>query len=1188
MGGETFQRILAISLLCASCVTGQRVEIRTDQELGGRRPTRDVLVEDFDGDGRCEIVFGYDRGRDGSDGGVRILSMRNGRFEDRTPVSLTVFRGSIRDLAVGDIDGDGRLDLAAITEHGLRAWIQTGYGNALSFGFATPGPEVYSARKLTLYKLPGATRAAWFVANHATVFRFDSLHAHSTPLIGLPSPVNALVTADMNGNGTRELIVAATDRVLRVPIQSKTHEGMTGVQRLPAHGAEAVTVTDIDADGFDDVALCRLYGNRVVHGSAKGIGNMRWMSGGTEPTRGVAASDIDGDGLMDLIGVSERGARGWLARGPYFWLGNDYFVPNTQVPASSVATGDLDGDGDDDVVLVSDDGHDRVWLANTIGLELVGAPAPGRTLGLEVFGRRGYQTPAVVYVSPALSQAPTKTELGALALDSSQMVEAARLTIPTWGQRRVRFPVPVAQKDARLYAQVLVMDPVTGPRLGGVVTLDVRGLARDANANGWIEPRIHVDNSAGPDRYQLVTASVPFPEGERATVDDLWVGRQPTDWRVLQRWPDGTVRVAQAQWHTFIQAGAVWNYGIVSGRAPVDGAFDRNDSVAQSNPGRLVMKAVDGLGFEYRAEIGLDGGEVLSETVFERVTRHRVYHQPVRNNGLNRDFLSSTIYLTERRIENSITVDWIVGNDYLGADDRDGKHDPNLSPLGHMDVREVVIGFEGFDTVRALDPERHDVSETGAAHAFSVLRDTFLGDGQTRRYRFEALIQPKWTAERWAIQRRERLDARIDHPLLATATLDTWQRSRAFGVLGDLCDAPSDLFSRVDDELGTWRRRADESSEGLGTWGTFGDVIYTGTSGTPRNAPISPEGAHLLQSMDPRLMQPLREKAWAQAHRPYHLFGLKVGERESIYLYDPIPARPGLRDLSPESLGRRALLSRQDMAPYKAGTDRRNHGFNGYDVNHWTTDLLFDYWTLTGDHWAQEEIRQLGESLMAMMRLERFQLKNISNARAEGWTMAGFVQAYLATGDERLKDFAFARIDEIIEPQRWKGSVPVIREQRPDPRSGFGADVTFYPPWEHGSVMVGFLAAHHFFGSQKALAIAEDVTKVIDYAWVRDYTEPDTGTFIPHAVRYWCPLRQNGEWLPASVFDYTQGAYIPSHPLGSVNQMLVAGLFHLERFSKDADVLALARFQRRHLLPAMTDTNRWNKWFVAVPESLVD
>ena len=75
---------------------------------------------------------------------------------------------------------------------------------------------------------------------------------------------------------------------------------------------------------------------------------------------------------------------------------------------------------------------------------------------------------------------------------------------------------------------------------------------------------------------------------------------------------------------------------------------------------------------------------------------------------------------------------------------------------------------------------------------YRVMENTFLDDGQTRRYRFyvavidrgeTAAVQQAWT---------EHFEAVASAPLQALATLGTWQATGAMGLHGGPLDGPSD------------------------------------------------------------------------------------------------------------------------------------------------------------------------------------------------------------------------------------------------------------------------------------------------------------------------------------------------------------------------------------------------------------
>jgi hypothetical protein len=349
---------------------------------------------------------------------------------------------------------------------------------------------------------------------------------------------------------------------------------------------------------------------------------------------------------------------------------------------------------------------------------------------------------------------------------------------------------------------------------------------------------------------------------------------------------------------------------------------------------------------------------------------------------------------------------------------------------------------------------------------------------------------------------------------------------------------------------------------------------------------MSPELAHAIQGNHHRLLQKLEAMAWAQALRPYHLYGLRVAANSNLFLWDGVPYFPGSRDLSPESLGRRALWASDPYAPYRTLTqtgDQRAHGWNPYDPEHWSTDLLFDYWTITGDAWAWEELRQLEQSLKALMKLENAYTAHIQTVRAEGWTMQGFVQCYQATGDPATKDYAIRRAREIVDVERMKDHPSkTLMTQGSYAGTGWPMPHEFYMPWQHGAVLYGYLAAARFLEDPVFMAICEDVVQAVAYGWVTDFTDPHFGTF-PNGLRYYVPTSFEGIPCRPDVFDATHSGRFGDSPLGGAHGFLVGGLHHLADLTRDPTVRDRALLYGSWLRGHIEDRDRWYKWNFCLP-----
>ncbi|MFK7739309.1 MAG: hypothetical protein AB8H80_03215 [Planctomycetota bacterium] len=696
-----------------------------------------------------------------------------------------------------------------------------------------------------------------------------------------------------------------------------------------------------------------------------------------------------------------------------------------------------------------------------------------------------------------------------------------------------------------------------------------------------------VDNRANEDRTETVTVSVPFPEGgyQPTALDDMVVNGHQTAWLPLQLWPDGSVKVAQAQFTDEVEASEKKSYEIGQDESALEGSFERNEWVAQFWPSLEIGAQVrDTFQVGYRGFLEGDG-EVLQSTPLIETRRYRTYHQPWSGTGIGRDFLTSTFYVTEYHDMPFVMVDWIVGNDYLGADNVPANNDdPNLVALGTVDVSSAHFLVKGATEALPYRKDKHSIESSsnmdGNYDGFRVMNQTYIGDGSTRRYRFLLRFEPNGAQpadlERWS----NTASAMIGDPMFALASQETWERTAAAGLLGGPLAGPADANQWAQNEYEDWDGR-----DWFGTWGARGDAQGSATTGTPRNHPLSPELAHAIQGQNHLLLTKLEQMAWIQAVRPYHLYGLEVGAEQQILLWDGLPSL----NLPGEHLGRARVQKNSSNDPYPnyrpAQFITQPHGWNHFDHEHWSTDLLFDYWTVSGDAWAKEELRQLGESLKGLMRLQYYYTSALQEARAEGWCMHGFAQIYQVTRDESLKQYAMRRVNEIIEPERSKDHPSkALRLQSNYPTTQYPQNNEFFMPWQHGAVLYGFLGAYRVFEEPALLTIAEDVATTVEYSWVTNMNHPSFG-FVAQGLRYYVPASFNGSVVPANYWDgLSVGAHFGDSPLGGAHTFLLASLFLLADETEDTTVQAKALQYGEMIRGDVSDSSRWNKWVYCLPQ----
>jgi len=170
---------------------------------------------------------------------------------------------------------------------------------------------------------------------------------------------------------------ADIDRVSWMAIPGQVALASTAVANpvrapFPGEGAGAIKIhaADIDLDGDTDVLGATYYGNELVLFINDGQRPPSWqrqvVDGDFIEALAIAVVDIDGDGLPDIIGGSDAGAEvvWWrnLGGSPPQW---SRFTVDADVPgAHDVAGADLDGDGDMDIVGVSYETDKVLWWRN--------------------------------------------------------------------------------------------------------------------------------------------------------------------------------------------------------------------------------------------------------------------------------------------------------------------------------------------------------------------------------------------------------------------------------------------------------------------------------------------------------------------------------------------------------------------------------------------------------------------------------------------------------------------------------------------------------------------------------------------------------------------------------------------------------------------------------------------------------
>lgn len=342
------------TLVLAAIAPAQSVSFAPRVDFGmAQENAQQSVVADFDRDGNLDIATtmeGYNQGK------VEVL-FGDGQsdFGSSTEVSSYVAWG----LCAGDFDHDGWTDLAATShgwaQHGVRIWLNDrngGFVNSATVStLATPPAGVASGDfdgdgflDLAAISEGGGYAVDWFRGNGNGSFGGFRVVMNTSGLVG-----KRIYTGKFNSDAHVDLVAIHQAGAMVLLNDSGGTGNFNAASGIPA--TELMTsgaVADLDGDGRDDIVTAgtnfkvwRSAGNgsfTLLHAQATSVGPLSAELG-----------DIDGDGRLDALLVGYNGAHILFGLG-----GGAFSAPQsvaTGVNPKAGVIGDWNGDGWSDIAI---------------------------------------------------------------------------------------------------------------------------------------------------------------------------------------------------------------------------------------------------------------------------------------------------------------------------------------------------------------------------------------------------------------------------------------------------------------------------------------------------------------------------------------------------------------------------------------------------------------------------------------------------------------------------------------------------------------------------------------------------------------------------------------------------------------------------------------------------------------------
>jgi FG-GAP repeat. len=295
--------------------------------------TESIIIADINNDGFPDLI-------EGNEGHQNYYYLNNGTsdpFDGAMPEPITNDTDLTQDIAAGDINNDGYIDIVVANEAGT---------NKLYINNGTDDP---------------------FNGVSAINITSDS---HDT---------ESIVLKDMNGDGYLDVVCGNTNQVNTIYLHNQSADPFNGVtsknMTSDTNSTKVIAAYDMDNDGdFDLIEGNSLQINYLYlnNGTSDPFNNITRtaISTDTHDTRELAIADMDNDGTLDIMTGNNNFASGgeinrlYLNESTTNPFGSATEITDTQSTFTDAVVTDMNGDSYPDIVVSNSHTPNLIYIHN--------------------------------------------------------------------------------------------------------------------------------------------------------------------------------------------------------------------------------------------------------------------------------------------------------------------------------------------------------------------------------------------------------------------------------------------------------------------------------------------------------------------------------------------------------------------------------------------------------------------------------------------------------------------------------------------------------------------------------------------------------------------------------------------------------------------------------------------------------